>query len=403
MIGAVRVRPGALLAVSAIALISLNLRPAANGMGTVIPEVRADLGLSATVAGLLNALPGLCFVVFGLTAPAISARFGPQRTVAAGLVAMIAGQLFRVTVPGVAAVFAGSVLALAGMAMGNVLLPRLVRTLFPGRVPAVTAIYTTCMLAGATAASGLTVPIGRGLDGGWRAGLGSWSILACLALVPWVALLIRERAGDGPESQHDDGRIRLRSLVRNRVAWSMALFFGMQSMHAYVLTGWLSQILVDAGVDLPVAGSAVALFVGTGLPMAAVVPALARRQARLPALIVALGACYVVGYTGLIVRPADGLWVWAVVLGAGSGAFPLTLMMVTLRARTLSGLTALSAFGQSAGYVLATLGPFVFGLLHDLTGGWAVSSGMMIAVALAMVVFGLLAARPRYVEDHLLP
>ena len=382
-------------------MISLNLRPAANALGAVIPEVRTDIGLSATVAGVLNGLPGLCFVVFGLTAPAVGARLGAHRTVVAALVVMVAGQLVRVVIPGIAAVFLGSILALAGMAMGNILLPGLVRTHFPQRVAAITSLYTTCMLVGATAASGLTVPIGDGLDGGWRAGLGSWAVLACAALIPWIALIFTDRVRDGDQQAQAVVRIRLRTLLRNPVAWAMAMFFGTQSMQAYVVTGWLSQILVDSGVTLPVAGSAVAVFVAAGIPVAALMPILGRRHSRLPVLVGCLSVSYIVGYVGLIMWPSQGVWVWPAFIGTGSGAFALSLLVVTLRARTIPGLTALSAFGQSGGYVSATLGPFAFGLLHDVSGGWTVPIMMMIVVALAMMVAGLWIARPQTVEDHL--
>src|SRR5690606_21522909 len=144
--------------------------------------------------------------------------------------------------------------------------------------------------------------------------------------------------------------------------------------------------LVDAGVDLPAAGSAVAVFAVAGIPVAALMPILARRQSRLPLLVGSLDISYIVGDVGLLMWPAQGLWVWPAFIGAGGGAFALSLLMVTLRARTISGLTALSAFGQSGGYVSATLGPFVFGLLHDLSGGWTVPIMMMIVVALAMIV-----------------
>ncbi|WP_162449986.1 MFS transporter [Phytoactinopolyspora mesophila] len=386
-----------LLAAAAIALMSLNLRPAANALDAVIPAIRDDLGLTATVAGLLNATPGFCFVVFGLAAPAVGARIGVQRTIVISLVAMVAGQLLRVAVPAVGFVFAGSILALAGMAMGNVLLPGLVRTLFPRHVPTITAMYTFCMLGGAAAASGLTVPIARSVDGDWRAGMGSWALLAALALIPWIALLVSNR---NDSRSKRPGTIQLRTLIRNPVAWSMAVLFAMQSMQAYVVTGWLSQILVDAGLDLAIAGSAVAVFVAAGLPLAAVMPPLARRQRRIPPLIVGLGASYLVGYTGLILWPAQGAWAWAVLIGMGAGMFPLMLMMITLRARTLAGLTALSAFAQCTGYTMAMIGPFVFGFLHDLTGGWTVSILTMMASVVVMVVAGLHAARPRMLEDH---
>lgn len=375
---------------------SLNLRPAANALGATIPAIREDLGLSATIAGVLNATPGFCFVIFGLAAPAVGARLGVQRTIVLSLIAMVAGQLIRVSLPGIGVVFGGSVLALAGMAMGNVLLPGLVRTLFPRHVPMITGMYTVCLLGGATAASGLTVPIARGLDGDWRLGLGSWALLTALALIPWLALLFTNR---GNAHRKPPGLIQLRTLLRNPVAWWLALLFAMQSMQAYVMTGWLSQILVDDGMDLAVAGSAVAVFVAAGLPLAAVIPTLARRQRRIPPLVIALGLSYLVGYTGLILWPAEGAWAWAMLIGMGGATFPLMLMMITLRARTLPGLTALSAFSQCTGYVMAMVGPFVFGLLHDLTGGWTVPILTMAASVVVMVVAGLRSARPRMVED----
>ncbi|AYY13635.1 MFS transporter [Actinobacteria bacterium YIM 96077] len=394
--GPLRGRGAHVLAIAAIALMSLNLRPAANSLGAVIPAIREDLGLSATAAGILNATPGLCFVVFGLAAPTVGARLGVQRTLVLALIAMVTGQLIRVSVPAVGIVFAGSVTALAGMAMGNILLPGLVRTLFPRHVPAITGMYTACMLGGATAASGLTVPIGRGLDGDWRAGMGSWALLTVLALIPWIGMLVTTRT---ERRRQPTTTLRLRTLLRNRVAWSMALLFAMQSMQAYVVTGWLSQILVDAGMDLAVAGSAVAVFVAAGLPLATVIPPLARRERRIPVLIVSLGVSYLIGYTGLLLWPAQGAWAWAVVIGMGGGTFPLMLMMITLRARTLAGLTALSAFAQCIGYTMAMIGPFVFGILHDLSGAWTVPILTLMASVVVMVIAGLHAARPRMLED----
>lgn len=389
-------RPKQVLAIIAIVLIGLNLRPIANGLGAAIPAIRDDLGLSGSAAGVLNAMPGLCFVVFGLVAPALSSRFGMLRTLLLGLIASAAGQVIRAVIPGVGALFGGSILALAGTALANILLPGVVRALFPRHVPAVTSLYTTCMMLGATAGSGLTIPIAHAFDDEWRTGVGSWAILAVIALVPWVAML--GNAGDGLRQRPKTG-IQLRSLLRNRVAWSIAIFFGMQAMQAYVITGWLSQILVDAGVSLTLAGSAVAVFAAAGIPMAMLIPMVARRQGRLPAIVVGLGLAYVAGYLGLLISPDDGYWLWAALVGIGGGTFPLAMLIVAIRAHTYDGLTALSAFAQSTAYAFATVGPFVVGFLHDLTGGWTAPLIMMIVVAGLMMAFGLLAIRPRYVDD----
>lgn len=393
-------RPKQLLAIAAIVLIGLNLRPVANGMGAAIPAIRDDLGLSGSAAGVLNAMPGLCFVVFGLVAPMLSARFGMLRTLLAGIVASVAGQVIRAAIPGVGALFGGSILALAGTALANILLPGIVRALFPRHVPAVTSLYTTCMMIGATAGSGLTIPIAHAVDDEWRTGLGSWAILAALALIPWIAML--GSAGVGLR-RRPAGAIPLRALLRNRVAWYITIFFGMQSMQAYVVTGWLSQILVDAGLDLEIAGSAVAVFAAAGIPMAMLIPMIARRQGRLPAIVVGLGSSYVAGYLGLLIAPESGYWLWAVFVGIGGGTFPLAMLIVAIRAHTYDALTALSAFAQSTAYAFATVGPFVVGFLNDLTDGWTAPLIMMICVAGLMMAFGLLAIRPRYVDDEPTP
>ena len=129
---------------TAVLLLAINLRPVVNAVGAVIPELRESTGLPASTTGLLLSLPTLSFAVLGLAAPALAARIGSHRTVVLCLLALIVGQVVRVVVPGTAALFAGSVLALAGIAVGNVLLPGLVRLHFPDRITAMTAAYTTC-------------------------------------------------------------------------------------------------------------------------------------------------------------------------------------------------------------------------------------------------------------------
>ena len=69
---------------------------------------------------MLLSLPTLSFAVMGLAAPVLAARVGSHRTVILALLALIIGQLVRSLVPGNAALFLGSLVALAGIAVGNV-------------------------------------------------------------------------------------------------------------------------------------------------------------------------------------------------------------------------------------------------------------------------------------------
>ena len=96
--------------------------------------------------------------------------------------------------------------ALAGMATANVLIPSLVKLHFPTRIGTMTAIYSTALAIGLTAASVLTVPISDAL-GSWRGGLGSWAVVALIALLPWV-LLIRHDVKPPSERRATDHHAR---------------------------------------------------------------------------------------------------------------------------------------------------------------------------------------------------
>jgi CP family cyanate transporter-like MFS transporter len=223
-------------------------------------------------------------------------------------------------------------------------------------------------------------------------------VTAGLALVPWVALAV---SADPRPVAHGEPAILVRALVHSRVAWWLALFFGAQSAQAYIVTSWLSQIVVDAGGDVSRGGYAVGVFAALGIPMSAIVPALLRQ--RLPVVIVLLGLCYIAGYGGLLVAPRSGLWWWAVLIGVGTTSFPLALTLIALRARTTPGVAALSAFTQSVGYAVAAAGPIAIGALHDVAGGWGLPLIALMGIAAFMVFAGLRAAQPRVVEDDLQP
>jgi CP family cyanate transporter-like MFS transporter len=387
-----------LLVVAAVLLLALNLRPVVNALGAVVPELRADLGLSASVTGVLLSLPMAAFAVLGLAAPGLAARFGPHRTVVVALTALIAGQLGRVTVPGTVALFAGSVVALAGIAVANVVLPGLIRMYFPDRIPLMTATYTATLTVGAASSAALANPIEHALHADWRTGIGIWAGVAVLALVPWLALAREARgrraAGTGP-------RLPLRVLAGTRVAWILALYFGVQAMMAYVIMGWLPEILTERGMSRTDAAFQVALVMVAGLVPSALASGLLTRTRRPAVLVVVPAGCYLAGFLGLAVGPDRLITAYSVLIGVGTAAFPVALTLLGLRSRTPLATTSLSAFTQCLGYSLAALGPFAFGAIFDVTGTWTLPLLMLGVGAAVQSVLGVLAVRPRYVEDEL--
>lgn len=389
---------GRLLVIAAIVTLALNLRPAVNAVGVVMPELRAAIGLSGGAAGLLLALPTLSFGVLGIFAPAIAARIGSHRTVLVAVVALIVGQLVRSALTGTVALFAGSGLALAGLAIANVLLPGLVRLHFPRSIGPMTALYTTLLTIGATAASGATLPLERGLGGDWRTGLGMWTAVAAITLVPWFALSVTWGRPPASATAH---RVRVGAVARTRVGWAMALYFGLQSLQAYVMFGWLPEILTDAGLTDTTAALQVALIAGVGIPIAAVAPAVLARLRDPRLLVVALTVCYLAGYLGLLLAPSSVTWLWSMLIGVGGGSFPVALTLIALRSRTPAGTTALSAFAQSFGYLIASIGPVAIGLIHDWTGGWTGPLLVLCGVLVVHLTAGLAAAKQRFLEDEL--
>ncbi len=387
------------LVTTAVLLLAINLRPVVNALGAVIPELRAATGLPAATTGVLLSLPTLAFAVMGLAAPVLAARLGSHRTVVIALLALIAGQVIRSVIPGTAALFIGSLVGLAGIAVGNVLLPGLVRLHFPDRIPLMTAAYTTLLTIGGAAAAAATLPIERAVGGDWRTGLGMWAGVAVVALIPWL-ILIRSRAASGP-APTAGRRLPLSALARTRVAWALAVYFGCQSMVAYVVFGWLSQILTDEGMSDTAAAAQVGIAIAVGIPLAALVPPLLGRISKPALLVIALSACYLAAFVGLLFVPPAFVWVLSVLIGIGTGAFPLALTLIALRSRTSMATTSLSAFTQCCGYLIASVGPFGFGILYDLSGGWTAPLLALCAVVVLQAVAGCLAVRPRFVEDEL--
>ena len=185
------------------------------------------------------------------------------------------------------------------------------------------------------------------------------------------------------------------------MAWNLGVFFGLQSTQAYVVTAWLAQIVVDNGDDLSLGGTAVGIFAVMGLVAALCVPLLLRHEARLRVAITVLCALYGIGYLGVLFLPGATVWGWSAVLGIGSGTFPVILALIAMRARTPAGVSALSAFAQCVGYLIAASGPLLIGAVHDLTGDWVAPLLLMAASTLVMMVIGRRAADPVLVEDDL--
>ena len=384
-----------MVVLAGILLLSLNLRPAAVSVGPVLEELRDGLDMGPASAGLLTSLPVLAFAVFGALAPAAAARLGPHRVTFLALLAVVVGLAGRAVVHHEASLLALSLVAVGGMAMANVLIPSLVRLHFPNRIGLLTGLYTTALAVGLTAAFLLTVPVADAF-GGWRYGIGIWAVLAAVAAVPWFGLVRRDEALDAPVRDVSYGDI-----ARTRLGWAMTLFFGLQSLMAYAVFGWFATLWRDAGFGAGTASALVGIVAAMSIPLSLLLPQVVARPGDQRWVLVLVMSCYPVAYIGLLVAPHSLAVLWAVVLGAALTTFPIVLTYIGLRTRTAGATAALSGWTQSTGYLIAAIGPFGVGVLHEATDGWTVPLLLLTALSVPLFIVGLYVGKPAHIEDQL--
>ncbi|WP_025778027.1 MFS transporter [Brevibacterium sp. VCM10] len=395
------------LALACLVLIAASLRPAASSLGPVLSEVSDGFSLAEWQTGLLTALPGLVFAVCGIIAVPLLKRLGLFSALALSAALIVAGIGLRAIVTEWVAFALLTVLALAGMSIGNVILPVYVKSRFPYRPTLGATTFTVSLGLGSMLPSLLTAPLAAQF-GGWRVGLGFWMILPLSALITWTVLRILKSVpvltgqAAEPGGQQAEAPPR-RAVFTSPKARYMAMFFGLQSANAYLQFGWLPQIYRDAGLDPFLAGIMLTIVTFGGLPGGFLAPQIIVRNIAPRAFLVSFGASAVGGYTGLLLSPATVPWLWAALLGYGGFAFPAALALITSRTREVSVTASTSAFVQSSGYVLAALCPLAVGGLLGISGGWQVPLWFMVIISALMAITGWLSAGPGVVDDELGP
>jgi MFS transporter, CP family, cyanate transporter len=366
-----------------VVLVALNLRAAIAAVSPLLPQLSADLGLSRGAGGLLTTLPVLCFGGLSAASAALGRRIGSEWALMIGMLAIVVGSAIRF-VPSVPWVFAGTLVIGAAVAIGNVLVPSVIKQHFPDRSGTVTGLYTAVLIAGAAIAAAISAPLADvGL--GWRGGLLVWAIPALLAAIAWLPSLRHTH-------RPPDSAFRARTVLRSPVTWSLAIFMGTQSLLYFAVLAWLPALLQNAGVSSGAAGLALSLFNVLGIVSALVIPNLAARWNQ-HALGMSICAGWAIGIVGLLAAPRLYL-AWMFFAGLAQGAaISFVFALIVLRSRTPDVARGLSGTVQTIGYVIGAAGPFVMGALRDSTAGWTAPLLVLVGVIVVMSTAALGAGR----------
>lgn len=409
-LAAAPIRTGRVLLAIGIILIASNLRAAITSVGPLTGMIRADTGLSNVATSLLTALPLIAFALLSPLASGFARRFGSEAVLGLSLVLLAGGILLR-SVPSSLLLFAGTALLGAAIAIGNVLLPGVVKRYFPDKVGLMTGLYTTSMSVWAAIASGLSVPAAEKLGLGWRGSIGCWAVLAIAGLAAWLPQLRSKapRPDTGLHARsaalHGSGTAPSTSgrpqtapkpvnIWRSRLAWQVCFFMGFQSLGFYVTIAWLPDMLSVRGLSPTSAGWMLSIMQFVSLPASFIVPVLAGRFAHQRGLVAAITVIYIAGYAGLLWGGAMPAVLWIVLIGIAQGAsISLALAFFGLRTSHAGQAAQLSGMAQSLGYLLAAVGPVMIGYVHDITHAWTVPLLILMGTTILLGLSGLGAGR----------
>ena len=383
-------RPRLALA-AVILLIAFNLRPAVSSLSPVLTEVLASTGLTASDISLLSMAQVIFIGLFAATVPPAVRRFGLERAALLAMAAIMLGSMLR-GLGNVPTLALGGLVACAGIGAGNVIVPGLLKRDFADRTAAMSGLYSMVLCFGATLPVGATAPLRIAFGGSWPWALEFWALPAAITLAA-AAFLWR-----GVRNPVQVAQLRGKSLLRDPLAWNVTLYMGLQSMLAYSILSWMAPILRSRGDDPVKAGlvTSVALIAQVAASLPAPIFAARLKRQSLPALVAILFT--LTGFLGLIYADLSWQWVGATVMGAGmGGCFGMAVLLMVLRAPNAAMAARLSAMAQTAGYLIASFGPLVIGIAHDITGDWL---GAVIVFVVATAVGGAngyLAGRNRQV------
>jgi CP family cyanate transporter-like MFS transporter len=369
-------------------VVALSLRPALTAVGPVLPRIGVDLQLGEAAQGLLGTLPLLAFAVASPLVHFASRRFGMERTVFVSLLVLAASSALR-PYTGQAGLWIGTAVVGAAIAIGNVLVPVIIKRDYASHVSRATGIYTAFITGGAAIASILAVPIADAVD--WRLSLAVWGGLAVLVAAVWLPRTLSSEPM--PPARTDDETPAV-SVWRQPMAWLVTGFMGLQSTSFYLFVNWLPTIeIATGGVSERATGVHLFVFQVFGLIGGLSIPLLLKHPTNQRAGLMTASTPILVALLGLLLMPQLAI-VWAVVGGLGQGAgLVAALSLISLRGRGHHETTQLSGMAQAVGYTLAAAGPVVAGYLTQATGGWSTTLGVFATLAAVQIGIGFAAGR----------
>ena len=365
-----------------IVLVALNLRPILASVGPLLPAIQQDITLSFKLASLLTTLPVFAMGLFCLAGYQLAHRFGVNQIIVFSIVLIVLSAALRLWAFDASNLIITALLAGLGIALIQALMPMVIKNIYGSQHPRMMGLYITGIMLGAAISASISPFIEA--EYGWRMGLGSWSLLALIALIAWWFY-----KPDARRFQDDDAQIvATPGLWRNRRSWYLAIFFSLGSSCYVCVLAWLSPYAIEQGYTAKQAGLMLGLLTAMEVVAGLLFPALSAKNIDRRRILYVLCTLQIIGFGGMAFRPDISLWLWSAIAGLGiGGIFPMALI-VTMDHQTNSLLAGkLAGFVQGIGSMIAAIAPWIAGWMRDslqsFTMAWVALTGLGI-LALVM-------------------
>ena len=377
-------------------MVALGLRDSATAVSPILQSIEKDLPFQAVSIGILGMVAPFTFAIIGALTPWMAKRLGLEWSilVAGALIAL--GQLARALSNDTGSFLAWSFVTMAGTGAANVLLPPLVKKFFPDRIAAMSTIYLFIAVLGSVIPPYLAAPIAQAA--GWRTSIASWGFIAVVALIPWLALIVRERGNTSTYERVTDANVS-RRVWRNPASWGMTISFGIAAFNCYIMWSWLPVLLREhAGMTEADSGMLLGLYSAVALFTSLFGPGLISRLTSMTPLILGGMGVAIVGALGLWFAPTFAPWLWAILSGGVVIMFTIGLVLINLRTSAPAGAVALSGMVQGVGYLIGAIGPLAVGLIHSVSTDWTWEFVVIIGATLTGI-FPLITLRKKVIVD----
>ncbi|WP_433596470.1 MFS transporter [Lysinibacillus xylanilyticus] len=353
------------LVVASIFFVALNLRPAVTGIGPLFNVLLESLHISNTKMSFLTSIPVFCMGLFAPFAVPLQRKLGTKTAITLLIIILVLANGLRFFKESYVLLIVTSFTAGFAIALIGPILNAYIKKKFPNRFTTVVGIYSFGIGTGATLSAALTLPIYSHFHESWTIALGSWAILAIIALCIWVLAIQNQELSETCVLTKSAAR----NPWKNVRAWIILIYFGIQTSLFFSIMSWLAPILQAKGFSLVAASSMLTFLSIVQMIGNILVSILMEKWSSRISWLFSLSILGMIGFVLLWLGSGSLLWLAVLIIGIVlSGLFPIGLLLPLDEARNDEEANSWSSMVLSGGFMISSIIPILIGYCYDVTG-----------------------------------